>query len=308
MALFSFALIPLTANAAALLSIDRQGGNAVITWTNLGTLEEADEVTGPWSSIDGATSPYSVSLGANLIAALDYSDTYTVGTSIRPGTGYYLPGDGVDAYYNIETVYGGLPAVQWHQTGKFSFGQDLSEPINPGTGSGTTGGGSANIAYGQRDDYIVQADFRGDDGGGGAGGDPLVIGSVSSNTNNYYNFPHDSLYVEFHGDSISLWNYDTGRTFLPGVAGVPLSGWVNLAVRFNRVENALSIYVNRILVETVDLTTFLGGAYQFYSNAAVGIGGGFLTHMDNFQVGAPSAVRKFYRLKLDTVQVGAPNN
>jgi hypothetical protein len=44
------------------LSAALQGGNLQITWTGSGRLEEALNITGPWSAVQGATSPYSVAI------------------------------------------------------------------------------------------------------------------------------------------------------------------------------------------------------------------------------------------------------
>ncbi|HXU74975.1 MAG TPA: hypothetical protein VN794_00330, partial [Methylomirabilota bacterium] len=42
-----------------------QAGQVVIRWTGGVALEGADQITGPWSTVGGATSPYTVpSLGA----------------------------------------------------------------------------------------------------------------------------------------------------------------------------------------------------------------------------------------------------
>ena len=43
------------------ISVTVSGGNAVIRWSSEGTLQSATEVTGPWTDVVGATSPYSVS-------------------------------------------------------------------------------------------------------------------------------------------------------------------------------------------------------------------------------------------------------
>ncbi|MCL5098275.1 MAG: hypothetical protein M1608_12260 [Candidatus Omnitrophica bacterium] len=42
------------------LSVALQAGNVVISWIGPGTLQSADEVTGPWSDVDGATSPVTI--------------------------------------------------------------------------------------------------------------------------------------------------------------------------------------------------------------------------------------------------------
>jgi len=45
---------------AARLTVSAQGGSVVISWTGAGTLEEATAVSGPWTAIENASSPYSV--------------------------------------------------------------------------------------------------------------------------------------------------------------------------------------------------------------------------------------------------------
>jgi len=52
------------------------------------------------------------------------------------------------------------------------------------------------------------------------------------------------------------------------------------------------LFVDEQSAGVIDLTTFAGGLYQNFSNAAVGAGGGLgagenRTWTDNFQVGAP---------------------
>lgn len=42
------------------ISIAREGGHVVIRWSGGVPLESADQVTGPWSTVNGATSPYTV--------------------------------------------------------------------------------------------------------------------------------------------------------------------------------------------------------------------------------------------------------
>ncbi len=47
------------------LSIQLSGGKASVTWTGVGTLESAPAVTGPWTTVSGAASPYSVTPGGS---------------------------------------------------------------------------------------------------------------------------------------------------------------------------------------------------------------------------------------------------
>jgi hypothetical protein len=51
---------PITPPTPGSLSIALQSGNAVITWTGSGVLQSASSVTGPWSNVSNATSPYTV--------------------------------------------------------------------------------------------------------------------------------------------------------------------------------------------------------------------------------------------------------
>lgn len=46
-------------NPSIVISIERRGNNYVISWVGDGTLEIADNISGPWSIVAGATSPYS---------------------------------------------------------------------------------------------------------------------------------------------------------------------------------------------------------------------------------------------------------
>ena len=45
------------------LSFSHVRGRLVITWETCGILQEASAVTGPWTPINGATSPYGVTIG-----------------------------------------------------------------------------------------------------------------------------------------------------------------------------------------------------------------------------------------------------
>jgi len=47
-------------SAVAHLTVGKVGNNLVISWDGLGTLESADAITGPWTTVAGATNPYTV--------------------------------------------------------------------------------------------------------------------------------------------------------------------------------------------------------------------------------------------------------
>ena len=51
--------------AQSKLSIARSGNGLIFSWEGAGTLESADEVTGPWSAVAGATSPRTVTPSGN---------------------------------------------------------------------------------------------------------------------------------------------------------------------------------------------------------------------------------------------------
>jgi hypothetical protein len=50
-------LQPLSSTPQIRLAVARSGNQLVLTWP-LGTLEQAGNLTGPWSTVSGATSPY----------------------------------------------------------------------------------------------------------------------------------------------------------------------------------------------------------------------------------------------------------
>jgi uncharacterized protein (TIGR03790 family) len=49
---------PVTATIGIVISIERQGNNYVISWVGNGTLEIADNITGPWTAVASATNSY----------------------------------------------------------------------------------------------------------------------------------------------------------------------------------------------------------------------------------------------------------
>ena len=105
----------------------------------------------------------------------------------------------------------------------------------------------------------------------------------------------ESLSVFFRGDgsgNASLYNgaTDTGiQAEIPGFdTGITAAGeWHNYAVRFDRPDQEIEIYVDEVSRGVVDLTTFAGGIYQGFANFTVGAGGsgGNRVWTDNFQVG-----------------------
>ena len=81
---------------------------------------------------------------------------------------------------------------------------------------------------------------------------------------------------------------------IPGFnTGLPNDGqWHNYAALFDQTARTLELFVDEQSKGVINLTTFAGGLYQNFSNAAVGVGSGLgggqnRTWTDNFQVGAP---------------------
>lgn len=248
--------------------------------------------------------------GSDLIGVLDYSDTFTQsaqgGRPGRPSTPAIQPA----AAYAVENTYGN-PAAGFSSAGQglgagqanFSFASDTDGlvdgvPAYPGfSGAGsdtgiTQTGGSPDygLPYGLRDHYIVQVDAV-------ASGDRIDI--TSGGTPGTL-FQPDSLSIFFRGDgsgNASLYNGTTDTPiqsqipeFNTGIAGG--GEWHNYAVRFDQPNDVIELFVDEQSVGVIDLTTFAGGLYQNYSNAAVGAGGGLgagenRIWTDNFQVGAP---------------------
>ena len=51
----------------ATMSVLRQDGNMIVTWSEPGTLQGAEKITGPWNDVVGASSPHSVALGSSVM-------------------------------------------------------------------------------------------------------------------------------------------------------------------------------------------------------------------------------------------------
>jgi hypothetical protein len=251
--------------------------------------------------------------GSSIIGTLDYSDTFTGfedggSNSAR----IYEPAIQAVAAYAVENTYGN-PAVNFRSQsqapdiGEFSFAADKpgtpglvngtpNYPGSSGAGSATgftqTGGGGVDfgISYGLRDRYLVQFDAvnvndRID----------ITSGSIPGTI-----FQANSLSIFIRGNgtgNASLYNgtLDTPirneiPTFNTGLAND--GQWHNFAVLFDRTNKTIEIFVDEQSSGVIDLTTFAGGLYQNFSNAAVGVGAGLAPPQDriwtdNFQVGAP---------------------
>jgi hypothetical protein len=247
----------------------------------------------------------------SLIGVVDYSDTFTV-TNPPRRDGLYNDNSG--GAYGVEDAHGNPPAT-WTPTANFSFntaasttGPNISGAATGNDGAATglaqSGGGDFSIAYALRESYVVSVDAI-------LPLDRLDISSFASAGATIASA--NGLTVFFRSDSaagtnpgIGLYNgtTETAVTDSTGAAvttGINDANWHHFAVHFDRPNHALGIYIDGSLKARVDLATFAGGAYQNYSNAAVGVGGaGFngtqAQWFDNFEVGlaglavgAPSA-------------------
>jgi len=239
----------------------------------------------------------------------DYKDTFTVGTPARPDG---LHNNNAGGGYNIEQAFGGAPVVTWAPMSNFSF-NSAANTTNPGllaaaagnpgaaTGMAQSGGGDFSIPYGLRDSYVVSLDAI------LPPGDRLDISSLPAAGASI--FSADSLSVFFRRDTVTnlgaigLFNGAAETwVYAPGTLGIDDADWHNFAVLFDQPNDILRAYVDGVMLMDLDLTTFAGGLYQSYSNAAVGAGGAgynwgypggpYVLWIDNFQVGvlAPEPV------------------
>ncbi len=233
-----------------------------------------------------------VSVGSSSLfapAALDYSDTFTVGTPARPD-GLY--NDNTNGGYGVQNSYGN-PAATWTPFSNFSFNTGAGStccgyPGNAGSagssassGLAQSGGNDFSIAYGLDTHYLVQVDAV-------LPPDRLDIGSYAAPGNGIFTANSLSVFFRRQGagnPEIGLYNgsLETNTGFLTGILSTDTS-WHNFAVDFNLPANTVSFYVDEAMMGSLNLATFAGGAYQNYSNNAVGIGGTFVFWADNFQV------------------------
>jgi hypothetical protein len=258
-----------------------------------------------------------VTVGSStLIAQLDYSDSFTLGTGTRVplAPNAYPIGASVPAALAVENNHGN-PAMTWTDA-LWSISNDASA-INGGTlypggsggGSSTgmtqTGGGEVNsgIEYNLRSDFVVQFDAV-------QVSDRVNI--TTSNGRNGIAGPNGlSIFFRANGHStlpeVGVYNPNVGEVITSldtGLAGVDLNEWHNYAARFNLNSGIITLWVDEIPLGSLDLTTLGGptvfggpiaapGAYLPFMTAAtndavsIGTTGGDRTWMDNFQVGAP---------------------
>ncbi len=243
-----------------------------------------------------------VSVGSStLIAALQYSDSFTIGAgaTVPARTGYGaqtfpLPA-GVDA---VENTYGN-PAAAWGNL-PFSIATDASNfptggsPYPGGSGAGSAtgftqrgGGGDWSIPYDLSNDFVIQFDYvqqtdRVDISIGTTGSNIFGAG----NLNIFIRTTADPLFPEIGIFNPGVGEFNTGLTSGIGSA----NQWNNYALRVNIPAQTLEVFTNETSRGVINLATLNGGAYApFLSNDFVGIGGAGNDRQwsDNFQVGAP---------------------
>ena len=243
-----------------------------------------------------------VSVGSStLIAALQYSDSFTIGAgaTVPARTGYGaqtfpLPA-GVDA---VENTYGN-PAAAWGNL-PFSIATDASNfptggsPYPGGSGAGSAtgftqrgGGGDWSIPYDLSNDFVIQFDYvqqtdRVDISIGTTGSNIFGAG----NLNIFIRTTADPLFPEIGIFNLGVGEFNTGLTSGIGSA----NQWNNYALRVNIPAQTLEVFTNETSRGVINLATLNGGAYApFLSNDFVGIGGAGNDRQwsDNFQVGVP---------------------
>lgn len=253
---------------------------------------------------------------AQLIKTVDYSDTFTVaeyGGIPERADGTYNTGSPA---YDVEDCHGN-PIATWTPSNNFSFNTGLGStccgyPTNEGndgaaSGLAQSGGGDFSFAYGLRTNYVIELDAI-------LPLDRLDISSVPSPGAGIFSSP--SLSVFLRADSVAGTPHPAFPvTGLPGIGlyngsletavldpggnlvriGIDDAKWHRFAVHFNQDEGYLRIFADGRLLTRIDLTTFAGGLYRDFSNAAVGAGGaGYdfsrrVLWIDNFSVGEPGA-------------------
>ena len=247
---------------------------------------------------------------SSLISAYDYTDTFTGFADGGSNAGrVYVAAVQPPGAYAVENTHG-HPAVDFRSQSvgvgqaEFSFAAD--GPGTPGlvNGSpaypGSSGAGSATgftqtggnvdygVVYGFRPRYVVQFDAV-------ASSDRIDVttGAIAGSIFNPPNTSSLSVFIRHDGTgNVSLYNgsVDTPAGFATGLAND--GQWHNYAVLFDQNAQSIEIFVDEVSKGTIDLTTFAGGLYANFSNAAVGVGIGLgagqnRSWTDNFQVGAP---------------------
>jgi hypothetical protein len=260
---------------------------------------------------------------SQLVDIVDFYDDFAVTSADNVPAGPANPrpdrffGSNANGAYNVKVNnLLGIPAV-YRGAGRgdaynvFSFNTPATQnDARPGAASGNpggangfsqSGGGDNVIAYGARERYVVAMDAI-------LPNDRLDISSGTNETQGIFSPGSISVFFRnapagiFGGTSIDIFKPDPAapngliQTAAPTGHNITVDdqNWHNFAVDFDRAGNRLKIYVDRVLLNDLDLTTFANGVYQNFSNSTVGFGssnGGpprFEAYVDNFTVGTPA--------------------
>jgi hypothetical protein len=269
-------------------------------------------------ALAGSASAAGVTAGSSsLFSVPDYLDSFT-GSDVGGIPGRPFVAAGLPSY-PIEVNLGN-PSTHYIQqvNSAFSIASDLGPgfaqggaPAYPtsqganasGAGSDTgftqTGGNifGYGVDYSLREEYVVQVD-------GITVTDRFDITSGGVPTGNSFIAAPNSISVFFRGNGtggVSIYNgavdtpvpgMNTGIAAYNAAANGGQSRWNNYAVRFDRPDNEIEIYVNQNSLGVIDLDTFAGGIYAAgFSNhfVSVSTASGDRTWTDNFQVGGEGA-------------------
>ena len=170
-------------------------------------------------------------------------------------------------------------------------------------------GSVASIPYGLRTDYTVSADFNwlGRNVWTGLSSPTEYVAisslpSLGSDLTTGLSVLFRRAGAAVYGDEITVFDgtTETGTGIHTGLVDAGTAQvdtnaaiWHNFGVEFNQDNDTLGLYMDGGLLGSLDLTTFAGGIYQSYSNAAVGFGVAKNNHnaypastwFDNFEVG-----------------------
>lgn len=240
------------------------------------------------STVEQTPPDMTASPPSGMIKRVVYSDTFTLNSMRRDG----LYNDNSSGAYRVETSPDG---VGWNPSSAFSFHSPGSsaDPLQLGIATGNAGAGTGLAQTGRADfsfwysdpaaNYTVQADAilpydRLDISSLPFAGAPIeAAGALSI-------FFRRSGLLPGIGIYLNEAETDTGCT-----TGISDRNWHTFAVNFDQTQNHVRMFVDRVLLCDLDLTTFAGGRYRSYSKAAVGMGGlgggPEATFMDNFQAG-----------------------
>jgi len=149
----SFAAATLTASAPG-------NGNLVISWTSRGTLEKADQISGPWTSITNPGNPYtnSITTGARFFRLNQTVDTTSLHKKVMCGyQGWFrCPGDGGSQWIHWSRSSSSIAS----NTLTFEMWPEMSEYNNPYPAPGFTyPDGSQAYLFSSQDQDTVDKHF-----------------------------------------------------------------------------------------------------------------------------------------------------